>query len=309
MCKHCPRHCGVNRNDKLGFCHSPNQIILHTVSLHFGEEPIISGKSGSAAFFFSGCTLRCAFCQNWQISHHIRGKALKPSQLAELFMQAQQAGAHNINLVSATQYYQAIIIAIEQAHDMGLHLPIAWNSGGYEQVETIEALKAVGVNIFLPDFKFLDAQLANHYTLAVNYPTLASQAILAMVQDNPLTFNAQGMLESGVIMRHLVLPDALENSKAVLQWFAKELKGRALLSLMTQYTPVHIPNEQRSIPMRGLTEQEEIDLIHILQELEIDDGFFQDLLEEDNQWLPNFEHKKNPFSEQLAKSLWHWQHS
>jgi putative pyruvate formate lyase activating enzyme len=304
-CKHCPRHCGVHRETTRGFCRVASAIQLASVSLHFGEEPILSGTSGSAAFFFSGCTLRCAFCQNWQISHFASGRSLSIAELATLFLLAQKSHAHNINLVSGTPFYPDIIQALLLAKSKGLHLPIMWNTSGYETLEAIEQLKEAGVSIFLPDLKFVQADIASYYTLATDYPQVAMAAITKMMQDNPLRYNEQGMLIAGVIIRHLILPTHIENTKGVLQWYAREAKGQALLSMMSQYTPVYMEHEKRSIPNRFLSLEEEAEVLEFLREYDIDDGFFQDLIWQSD-WLPDFSNKQNPFSEKLAKSLWHY---
>ncbi|NIZ47412.1 4Fe-4S cluster-binding domain-containing protein [Entomospira nematocerorum] len=305
-CNICPRGCHTNRIDERGFCGVHRSIRLANISLHFGEEPVISGTQGSATFFFSGCTLRCAFCQNWQISHHSQGRDISCETLAELFFIAEQRGAHNINLVSATQFTPDIIKAITIARERyTLTIPFMWNSGGYDSIQTIDQLKAVGVSIFLPDLKFLNSQDSAYFCLAKDYPTIATQAILRMLEDNPPSYNTSGLLQHGVIIRHLVMPGRLDITFKVLQWFKTYAQGKAILSLMTQYTPVNIPNEQRVIPQRHITAQEDAELLKMLEKLQIDDGFYQDLII-DNKWLPDFSHQTAPFHNKLAQTIWQW---
>ncbi|NIZ40074.1 radical SAM protein [Entomospira entomophila] len=305
FCHICPRGCQVNRIDTTGFCGVGRSIRLANVSLHFGEEPIISGTRGSATFFFSGCTLRCAFCQNWQISHHYQGRDITIEALADLFLTVAQCGAHNINLVSASQFTPNIIQAIHIVRKQGLAIPFMWNCGGYDNIQTIDQLKSAGISIFLPDLKFLTAKDSAYFSLAKDYPLIATQAILRMMESSPLQYDKDGLLKSGVIIRHLVIPGRLDITQQVLRWFNTHAKGKALLSLMTQYTPVSIPGEKRPTPQRHLTESEDAKLLNMLEELPIDDGFYQDLMI-DNNWLPDFVHKNQPFHQNLARTIWHW---
>ncbi len=239
-CNLCPRACGADREKQPGFCGCGSQLKVARAALHFGEEPCISGSGGSGTVFFSGCTLRCCFCQNHPISSGGFGEEISVPRLAEIFMELQTQGAHNINLVTATQYLPWVLPALELVKP-ALRIPVVYNCGGYERVETIRALKGY-VDVYLPDFKYCSWELSLNYSNAADYFEVASAAITEMAaQTDGLVFDAQGLLQKGVVIRHLVLPGARKDSFAVLKWMSENLpRGNFLLSLMSQYTPVRI---------------------------------------------------------------------
>lgn len=300
VCRLCPRSCLTDRSVKLGFCRQSGQMKLASAVLHFGEEPPLAGSGGSGAFFFSGCQLRCPFCQNWQISQAGHGKAIGVEVLADLFVKAQSLGAANINLVSATPHAPSVAAALRLAKEKGLATPALWNTGGYEEKALLASIADV-ISLWLPDLKTLNSASAVRLYRAKHYVEKAPQAILWMAENYPLVYEGP-LLRQGVIMRHLILPGRLNETYEVLAWFAKHLKGKALLSLLTQYTPVKIPNETREIPQRFLSQKENEAVLAMLDQLGIDEGFFQDL-EPSSAWLPDFFQKK-PFSEKLARSIW-----
>ena len=244
-CELCPRQCKVDRHTRSGYCSSPAGIFCARAALHHWEEPCISGFAGSGTVFFSGCTLRCVFCQNYEISQEHFGKSLSSEQLAKVFLNLQDQGAHNINLVTATQYLPWILPALRLAKP-DLRIPIVYNCGGYERAETILALRPY-VDIWLPDFKYLDSDLARRCSGAPDYFTRASSAIAQMIeQTGTPSFHTEvspdgqevSIMDRGVIIRHLVLPGHKDDSIALLTWIADHFpKDQFFISLMSQYTP------------------------------------------------------------------------
>lgn len=240
-CKLCPRGCGIDRTQHIGPCGGGALPRLARAALHYWEEPCISGEGkdapGSGTVFFSGCTLRCCFCQNYEISAQNLGREVSEERLGEIFLQLQSQGAANLNLVTGTQYIPSILRALEITGDR-LRIPVVWNCGGYETVESIEAL-AGKVQIFMPDLKYYDCALSARLSRAPDYFDRASRAILRMIElAGPPVFDPRGLLRSGVILRHLVLPGHREDSLRLLDWIASALpRDGFLLSLMSQYTP------------------------------------------------------------------------
>ncbi len=245
-CFLCPRMCGAARSDgKMGFCRCGAEAKVARAALHFWEEPCLSGTRGSGAVFFSGCTLRCCYCQNARISAEGFGKEVTEERLAEIFLELQEQGAHNLNLVTATQYLPQVVRALERARPR-LHIPVVYNCGGYERVEVVRALGGV-VDVFLPDFKYGSAELARRYSGAADYFEVAGAAVKEMARlAGPPRFDAQGLLQCGLMVRHLVLPGARHDSMRVLRWLAENLPPNGfLLSLMSQYTPYRPQEDAR----------------------------------------------------------------
>jgi len=236
ICSDCPRKCGAERCDEQcgGVCMSPSLPRIARAAPHFGEEPCISGSRGSGAIFFTGCNLKCVFCQNYEISRGRLGETVSVLRLSEIFRELEDKGVHNINLVTASHYVSPVIEAL------GLYkpsIPIVWNSSGYESVETLKRLEGL-VDIYMPDMKYLDSELARRYSLAADYPEAASAAIREMLrQTGDYVLSEDGMLKSGVLIRHLILPEAEENSRAVID-FVSGFHNRVLFSLMSQFTPM-----------------------------------------------------------------------
>jgi putative pyruvate formate lyase activating enzyme len=301
-CLLCPRACAVDRTrGEAGFCGETRAVRAACACLHFGEEPPVTGTGGSGAVFFTGCTLRCRACQNCQVSRGGLGAALSTDALAEVFLRLQRAGAENVNAVTGTHFIPGILEAWEAARARGLAIPLVWNSSGYETVEAVRALSP-HVSFFLPDLKTLDPALAAYWFDAPEYPRAATEAILAMAEARPLVRGPDGLPTRGVIVRHLVLPGRLEATREVLAWFSRHLAGRALLSLMSQYTP--IPGQTLPPPFnRGLTRGEWETALAAIEELGIEDGFVQDL-EPGTEWLPDFA-RERPFSAELSRMVWH----
>ena len=236
-CILCPRKCQVNRYLEKGYCGCNNKIRLALAKLFFYEEPPISGTKGSGAIFFSGCNLRCCFCQNMEISKYNKGMAISITRLAEIMLELQKKGAHNINLVTPTMYIPSIIKAIKKAKSKGLHLPIIYNSSGYEDVNAIKLLNGY-IDIYLPDFKYFDNKYAIKYSKCPNYLENVQLTIDEMIkQVGPCTFDKNGIIKKGVIVRHLVLPTLKEDSKKIIKYLYSKYGNKIYLSIMNQYTP------------------------------------------------------------------------
>jgi putative pyruvate formate lyase activating enzyme len=297
-CILCPRRCGVNREEgQRGFCGETAALRLAFAGIHKGEEPPITGAGGSGTVFVSGCNLGCAFCQNHQISHasskgNSLGRIVTAEEFAEICLALQEHGAENINIVTGSHAAPALALGITAARKQGLCIPVLWNSSGYDGMETLEILKDI-VDVYLPDLKTLDREIAARFFNAPDYGEHAMAAILKMMEYRKLRLDKT--IASGVMLRHLVIPGLLENTRQVLRWFAENCKGRALLSLMTQYTPV---GTDTKIPDRYISEDEYKAVLFMLDEFEIDDGFCQELIT-GSEWLPDFT-LPNPFSSELS---------
>ena len=238
ICRDCPRDCGARRGDELsgGVCASPSLARVARAAPHFGEEPCLSGTRGSGAVFFTGCNLRCVFCQNREISRGRAGKTLSVPELREIFLRLRDQGVHNLNLVTGSHFVRPIAEALE---GLELGIPVVWNSSGYESVETLRRLEGL-VQVYMPDMKYARADLAKRYSLAEDYPAVAAAAIHEMFrQTGPFMMDEDGLLRSGVLIRHLILPGEDLNTMDVIDFVADEFPhGSVLFSLMSQYTPM-----------------------------------------------------------------------
>lgn len=235
-CRLCPRVCGVDRSRKIGYCGMGNKITAAKTMLHQWEEPCISGNGGSGAVFFSGCVLRCAYCQNYEISAEKRGREITVERLAEIFLELQEQGAENIDLVNPTHFVPQIIKALRFAKKNGLRLPIVYNSGGYEKAETLKTLDGL-IDIYLPDVKYFDDELARRLSNAPNYFNTAMAAVEEMVRQTGKPVLENGKLIRGTIVRHLVLPNCYKDSVEIVKQLGERFGGEILFSLMSQYTP------------------------------------------------------------------------
>ena len=295
-CRLCPRRCHVPRDgpesgeSSLGFCGIGREMRIARAAPHFWEEPPISGKNGSGAVFFTGCSLRCRFCQNYEISRGRKpGRIVTPQELSEIFFSLIEQGAHNINLVTPTHFVPGIREALLWKK---LPVPVIWNSSGYERPETLGALEGL-VDIYLPDFKYMDKSLAEGLSFAGDYPAAAIAAIHEMVrQAGEPVYNAQGLMTRGVLIRHLILPGHTKNSMAVLEAIAREFPGIPV-SLMAQYTPWGQAKEPGGIPgypelSRGVTKRELEKVEGELFALGLD-GFIQSRKARGAEFIPEFE--------------------
>lgn len=294
QCTLCPRQCRADRRTQPGFCGCTDKLRAARAALHLWEEPCISGQEnqkmphGSGTVFFSGCTLRCCFCQNFSISHEGTGKDLTSKRLAEIFLELQQQGAYNINLVTATQFLPHVLHALTLIRPK-LNIPVVYNCGGYERTEVIDAL-ADYVQIYLPDLKYFSPALAKRYSRAEDYFSVASRAILRMTaQTGPLVFDDKtGILTKGVLLRHMVLPGAKEDSIRLLHWINDNLpKGHFLLSLMSQYTPFYQAENYPEINRR-ITTYEYEKVVEEAVRLGLTDGFMQEKSSAKEEYTPPF---------------------
>ena len=238
-CTLCPKMCGVNRkNGEIGFCGADANIKIARCNLHFWEEPCISSKNGSGTVFFSHCNMRCVYCQNYKISHLGVGRTVSATELADCFLTLQKKGANNINLVTPTHYVPQIIEALKISKENGLTLPILYNSSGYERVETIKMLDGI-INIYLPDMKYFDNRYAVKYSSAPNYFEICSRAVSEMFsQVGKCVFDENGIIKKGVIVRHMMLPHLLFDSKKIIDYLHKTYGDDIYISIMNQYTPI-----------------------------------------------------------------------
>ncbi|HWQ73802.1 MAG TPA: radical SAM protein [Syntrophomonas sp.] len=287
-CNLCPRLCGTDRSTQTGYCQSGNQLKAARAALHFWEEPCISGSRGSGTIFFSGCTLRCCYCQNYRISSEGFGREISAARLAEICLELQAQGAHNINLVTASHYLEPVIAALDMIKDE-LRIPVVYNNSGYERVEVVRQLKDY-VGIFLPDFKYYSDELAWKYSRARDYFTTAAAAISAMIEQTGATlFDGDGIMQKGVIIRHLVLPGAAGDSRRLLQWISENLPpGKFMLSLMSQYTPAYKSSEHHEINRRVTTLEYE-KVVEEAIRLGLTDGFMQERSSAKAEYTPPFD--------------------
>lgn len=287
-CHLCPRNCGINRNISVGFCGCGSTLKAARAALHHWEEPCISGTCGSGAVFFSGCTLKCCFCQNHLISQGTLGKELSPKRLGEIFLSLQEQGAHNIDLITATQFLPQILPALDFVKHK-LHIPVIYNCGGYEKTETLALLKDY-IDIYLPDLKYFDSALSWRYSKAKNYFEVASEAIPYMIeQTGGLRYDTQGILQKGVIIRHMVLPGGKEDSMQLLHWIKENLpKGNYLLSLLSQYTPFYKSSDYPEINRR-ITTYEYNKVLDTAISLGLTQGFMQEKSSAKEEYTPPFD--------------------
>ena len=284
-CTLCPRRCGVDRTaGQLGFCRMPDQIYAARAALHYWEEPVISGSYGSGAVFFSGCTLRCAFCQNGVISQENFGKPLSPAELRAAFERLIDEGCQNINLVTPTHFLPSILPALTPK----LPVPVVYNCGGYESVETLRQLEGL-VDIYLPDFKYSDDRLAAKLSATPDYAETAAAAIREMYRQVGAAVIEDEQMTRGVIIRHLVLPGCIDNSLGVLDWIAESFpKKDVLVSLMSQYVPM---GRAKTMPPldRRITQEEYDAVLSYLYLLELDNGYTQDFSAATAEYIPDFD--------------------
>lgn len=302
-CTLCPRNCGIDRTvGDVGFCGQTSEIRLACATLHRGEEPPLVTGAGSGALFFSGCTLGCRDCQNWQISHDGTGAVISIKELADLMLYMEDEGAANINFVTATHFAPSIIESLKIARARGLGIPAVWNTSGFETPGTLELLDS-WIDIYLADIKTLSSVLAKRETGRGDYPDIIRAAISRMLQDRPVMYKDESLVR-GVIVRHLVLPEYVEESLDVIRWYGRHAAKRGIFSLMTQYL-----NPREPAHRRGISGFEFELLSDALAEAGIDEGFVQEpaSMEGDaaREWLPDFT-RSNPFPAEYSRVLWHY---
>ena len=287
-CQICPHKCNVNReNGQIGRCKCNDKIKIALVSTHEYEEPCISGKNGSGTVFFSNCNLNCMYCQNYEISQLGKGREITIEELADIFLKQQAKGVNNINLVTPTMYAYHIIEAIKIARKNGLNLPIIYNTNGYEKVETIKALDGY-IDVYLPDLKYYSDILSKKYSNVDKYFEIATKAIKEMYrQVGQAIFNEEGIIQKGVIIRHLILPNHLQNTKHILKWI-KENLGDIYVSIMAQYFPTYKAKGD-SLIGRKLTKKEYKEIENFLYTLDLKNGYIQELGEHEEEYVPEWD--------------------
>lgn len=318
-CKLCPRECGVNRSkNEQGVCQMGAEIKAARAALHFWEEPCISGTRGSGAVFFSGCSLHCVFCQNEAIARGILGKQISKERLVEIFLELQEKGANNINLVTPGHYLPHMIWAVEHAKDQGLYLPIVYNTSSYEKVDAIRSLEGI-VDVYLPDFKYFDSQLAEKYSHASDYPKAAKEAIAEMVRQQPKAVFVKEeqipilkgkiresnrvltdpdiwceeaeegyIMTKGVIVRQLLLPGLLEDAKEIVSYLYRTYGDQVYLSLMSQFTP--LPHVEKYPELnRKVTSEEYEAYVDFAVKLGVERGFIQEEDVAEESFIPDFD--------------------
>ncbi len=290
ICTVCPRRCGVARgftfsDTNTGYCGMGQLPVVARVMLHMWEEPCLSGSNGAGAVFFSGCPLSCVYCQNYSISQGREGRPISIARLREIFAELIAAGAHNIDLVSPTHFSEAILVALEEK----VSVPVVYNSGGYDLVETLRRF-AGKIQIYLPDLKYMSRTLAARYSAAADYPEIATAAIREMYrQTGPYVLDDNGLLQQGVLIRHLVLPGQLENTFDVLDWVAETFRpGQVLISLMAQYTPAGRAGDFPELN-QSLTVEEYQRAVDYMWGLGIEDGFVQEMEASSTRFIPDFD--------------------
>ena len=285
-CRLCPRSCNTDRSVRTGFCAVPETAMVCRAAPHYGEEPCISGTRGSGAVFFAGCNLRCVFCQNHEISRGLAGEPVSAAGLRDIFLRLRDSGVHNINLVTPTHYANAIIEALT---GLDLGIPVVWNSSGYESVETLRRLEGL-VQVYMPDFKYAFSELAAKYSAAPDYPQTALAAIREMYrQVGPFQTDADGILRRGLLIRHLILPGAPENSLRVIDAVEDNLPAKKILfSLMSQYTPM--PGLERFPELqRRITRAEYDRIASYLDFSDIEFGYYQSPESATEEMIPAFD--------------------
>ena len=287
-CTICPHNCGINRLDnQIGRCKSSDTVKVALYSTHNFEEPCISGKKGSGTVFFSNCNMNCVFCQNYEISQQGKGKEISIEELADIFIKQQEKDVENINLVTPTSYVPQIIEAIKIARKNGLKLPIVYNTNGYEKVETLKMLEGY-VDIYLPDFKYSDDDLGKRLSKVDNYFEIVTEALKEMYrQTGKAVFNGEGIMQKGMIIRHLVLPNHILNSRRVLKWINENMHD-VYVSVMAQYFPTYKAKEIDDIN-RKLTKEEYEQIENYLYRLDLENGYIQELGEHEEEYVPHWE--------------------
>ncbi|MGL6345702.1 radical SAM protein [Agathobacter rectalis] len=288
-CLLCPRKCGINRRTgQTGVCGVSSEIKVARAALHYWEEPCISGKRGSGAVFFSGCSLHCVFCQNREISDGKEGKVISKERLSDIFIELADKGANNINLVTPGQYIPDIVWAVNDAKSRGMKLPIIYNTSGYENVTELKLLEGI-VDVYLPDFKYMDSTLSARYSRAKDYPSVAKQALSEMVRQQPevVIDDATGLIQKGVIVRQLLLPGHVNDAKAVLKYLYDTYRDHVYISMMSQFTPIALKDYPEI--NRTVTKREYERLVNYALEIGITNAFIQEGDVAKDSFIPAFD--------------------
>ncbi|MEE1064499.1 MAG: radical SAM protein [Acutalibacteraceae bacterium] len=285
VCNSCPRKCNIDRDSVTGICGAPAAYKVARAALHFWEEPCISGEKGSGTVFFSGCSLKCVFCQNFEISRNAFGKEISEEKLIEIFKDLENQGAHNINLVNPTHYSAQLSETLRKYKSS---IPVVWNTGGYDSVESLRKLDGL-VDIYLADIKYVSESVSKKYSGAENYFSVASQAVLEMQsQVGENVFDENGIMKKGLIIRHLVLPGNVSQAFRVMDWVKENLPEDTILSLMSQYTPCGKACEYPTINRR-LSEREYDLVLDYAEKLDFENVFIQEIESSSKDFIPDFD--------------------
>ena len=287
-CTICPHKCGIDRSNNIGRCKATDKIKIALYSIHNFEEPCISGENGSGTIFFSNCNMNCVYCQNYEISQLGRGKEITIDELSNIMIEQQEKGVQNINLVTPTSYSLNIIEAIKIARRNGLNIPIVYNTNGYESVETLKLLDGF-IDIYLPDLKYYKNELAQKYSKVNNYFEIATQAIKEMYrQVGAPVLDEKGVMKKGLMIRHLILPNEVENSKKILSWIKENMDNNVYISIMAQYFPTYKAKEIEKLS-RKITQEEYNEVEEYLYNLDLENGYIQELGEHEEEYVPKWE--------------------
>lgn len=286
-CTICPHRCGIDRTKQIGRCKSTDKIKIALYSVHNFEEPCISGEKGSGTIFFSNCNMNCIYCQNYEISQLGKGKEISIEELSQIMLEQQEKGVENINLVTPTSYAIQIIEAIKIAKQKGLKIPIVYNTNGYESVETLKLLEGY-IDIYLPDLKYYDNELCKRYSNVDNYFEIATKAIKEMYRQVGVPkLNQNGIMQKGLMIRHLILPNNVENSKQILKWIKENIDNNVYVSIMAQYFPTYKAKETEDLN-RKLTKKEYEEVENYLYDLNLENGYIQELGEHEEEYVPKW---------------------
>lgn len=284
VCNLCPNGCKINKSNQIGLCGTSDKLTIAKYYLHPFEEPIISGTKGSGTVFFCGCSLKCVFCQNYEISRSLRGKEITVNELADIFKELEQMGAHNVNLVNPTHYSNLIIKALNIYRPS---IPIVYNTHGYENIEILKKMNDY-VDVYLPDIKYFSPTLSKRYSNKENYFEKASGAIEFMINSKPIIFGDDGLIKQGVICRHLVLPQCASDSKKILDWFSN-FKDKAFINVMSQYTPFGDIKNFHEL-QRRITKREYNTVLDYAMALDIKNMYYQEFESSDEKYIPKWDY-------------------
>lgn len=285
ICNSCPRKCNIDREEKTGMCGAPSEYKVARAALHFWEEPCISGERGSGTVFFSGCSLKCVFCQNFEISRNAYGKVINEDRLIEIFKELEEQGAHNINLVNPTHYSRQLAETLRKYKPS---VPTVWNTGGYDSVESLKMLDGL-VDVYLADIKYVSSAVSKKYSGAEDYFRVASEAVLEMQrQVGENVFDANGMMQKGLIIRHLVLPGNISQAMRVMDWVKENLPKETVLSIMSQYTPCGKASDYPTIN-RKLSRREYDMVLDYAEKLGFENAFIQESSSSSEEFIPDFD--------------------
>lgn len=288
-CQMCPHNCKINRiMGDIGRCKAKDTVKIALASIHHFEEPCISGEKGSGTIFFSNCNLNCLYCQNYEISQEGIGKEISIEQLSQIILEQQEKNVENINLVTPTSYVPQICEAIKKAKEKGLKIPIVYNTNGYEKVETIQRLNGI-VDVYLPDLKYAENEIGKKYSKVDHYFETATAAIQEMVKQVGFpVLNQKGMIQKGVMIRHLVLPNHIDNSKQVLKWIQENMPSEIFISIMAQYFPTYQAKQDSKLN-RKLTKEEWEEIEKYIEDLGFENGYVQELGDHEEEYVPKWD--------------------